>query len=207
MRNSFSEPTLDKKENQLDNDDSTPRLNEKSKKKGVHVELDESLSRYLGYLKKIKHIKDEEEAIESALRIYKKLNMHEWMPYIYRAGNERLLLISHGMFNDILSIIPESRMYDLAKSIALKRKVLRTFDPDLDLSEIDNWDIILSEMEDRGWGKFSRESDEIKVEYLVAPLTFIKGYLDALFQVNFNTHLAKEGQLVVLKKSNSKLDL
>ena len=188
----------------MKNDDSLQKLDKKSKKKVVNVELDENLRRYLGYLKKIKHITNEEEAIESALRIYKKLNMHEWMPYIYKAGKERLLLISHGMFNDILNIIPEPRMYDLARSIALKRKVLRSFDPDLDLREMENWDIILSEMEDMGWGKFSRESEEIKVEYIAVPITFLKGYLDALFQVSFDTYVAKDGQLIVLKKSDSK---
>jgi hypothetical protein len=127
----------------LNNDDSIPELN-KEKENCLRVDLSDSLKRYLGYLKKIKYIRDEEEAVESALEIYKKLNMHEWMPYIYRSGNERLLIISHGMFNDILSTIPESRLYDLAKSIALKRKVLRTFDPNLDLTQVDNWGIILN---------------------------------------------------------------
>lgn len=184
----------------MNNDESSPELNRD--KNRVTVELDDGLRRYLGYLKMIKHIKNEEEAIESALQIYKKLNMHEWMPYIYRAGNERLLIISHGMFNDILSTIPESRLYDIAKSTALKRKVLRTFDPNLDLTRMDNWSIILNEMENMGWGKFSRDGDEVKVEYLGVPLMFIRGYLEALFNVEFETHVAKEGRITVLKKAS-----
>jgi hypothetical protein len=182
----------------LNNDDSIPELN-KEKENCLRVDLSDSLKRYLGYLKKIKYIRDEEEAVESALEIYKKLNMHEWMPYIYRSGNERLLIISHGMFNDILSTIPESRLYDLAKSIALKRKVLRTFDPNLDLTQVDNWGIILNEMENMGWGKFTRDGDEIKIEYPGIPHIFVKGYLEALFNVKFDAHVTMDGKLMVLK--------
>lgn len=173
------------------------------KDKFIKIDLDKSLRRYLSYLKKIKNIKDEEEAIESALQIYKKLNMHEWMPYIYRSGNERLLIISHGMFNDILSTIPESRLFDLAKSIALKRKVLRTFDPNLDLTQVDNWGIILNEMENLGWGKFTRDGDEIKIEYPGIPLVFIRGYLEALFNQEFCVHVTMDGKIMVLRPQKS----
>ncbi|MBD3206330.1 hypothetical protein GF319_08300 [Candidatus Bathyarchaeota archaeon] len=179
-----------------------PELNEE-KDNFIKIDLDKSLRRYLNYLKKIKNIKDEEEAIESALQIYKKLNMHEWMPYIYRSGNERLLIISHGMFNDILSTIPESRLFDLAKSIALKRKVLRTFDPNLDLTQVDNWSIILNEMENLGWGKFTRDGDEIKIEYPGIPLVFIRGYLEALFNQEFCAHVTMDGKIMVLRPQKS----
>jgi hypothetical protein len=186
----------------LDSDETLPELHEK-KNDSIEIDLDESLRRYLGYLKKIKHIKNEEEAIESALEIYKKLNMHEWMPYIYRSGNERLLIISHGMFNDILSTIPESRLHDLAKSIALKRKVLRTFDPNLDLTQLDNWNIILNEMENLGWGKFSRDFNEIKIEYPGVPLSFLRGYLEALFNIEFSAHVTTDGKIMVLRPKDS----
>lgn len=186
----------------MNNDDSRSELNDK-KDNSIKIDLDENLRRYLGYLKKIKHIKDEEEAIESALEIYKKLNMHEWMPYIYRSGNERLLIISHGMFNDILSTIPESRLYDLAKSIALKRKVLRTFDPNLDLTQVDNWSIILNEMENLGWGKFTRDGSEIKIEYPGIPLVFLRGYLEALFNIEFRAHVTTDGKIMVLRPQDS----
>ncbi|MBN2335437.1 hypothetical protein JXL21_07725, partial [Candidatus Bathyarchaeota archaeon] len=86
------------------------------------IELDDDLRRYLRFLGRIKRIKSEEEAVLAALRIYKKLNMHEWLPYVYRSGSERLLIVGHGTFNDILSAMSESRLYDVARASALKRK-------------------------------------------------------------------------------------
>jgi len=103
------------------------------------IDLDDDLSRYLSFLERIKRIKNKEEAVLTALRIYKKLNMHDWLPYVYRSGTERLLIVDHGTFNDILSTMSESRLYDVARATALKRKVLRSADPNLDLTSVDNW--------------------------------------------------------------------
>ncbi len=165
----------------------------------VTIELEDDLRRYLSFLERIKHIKNKEEAVLAALRIYKKLNMHEWLPYVYRSGTERLLIVDHGTFNDILSTIPETRLYDVARATALKRKVLRSADPELDLTSVDNWGIILSELENMGWGKFTREGREIMVEYLGVPLTFLRGYLESLFRVEFQTHMVKGGELIILR--------
>jgi hypothetical protein len=169
----------------------------------VTIELDDDLRRYLSFLERIKHIKNKEEAVLAALRIYKKLNMHEWLPYVYRSGTERLLIIDHGTLNDILSTIPETRLYDVARATALKRKVLRSADPELDLTSVDNWGIILSELENLGWGKFTQEGSEIMVEFLGVPLTFLRGYLESLFRVEFQTHIVKGGELIILRPFQS----
>ncbi len=175
---------------------SARRLSEENE---VTIELEDDLRRYLSFLERIKHIKNKEEAVLAALRIYKKLNMHEWLPYVYRSGTERLLIVDHGTFNDILSTIPETRLYDVARATALKRKVLRSADPELDLTSVDNWGIILSELENLGWGKFTQEGREIMVEYLGVPLTFLRGYLESLFRVEFQTHMVKGGELIILR--------
>ena len=43
------------------------------------VRLDDDLKRYLSFLENSHLIRDREEAILAALRIFKKLNMHEWL--------------------------------------------------------------------------------------------------------------------------------
>ncbi|MBN2334549.1 hypothetical protein JXL21_03245, partial [Candidatus Bathyarchaeota archaeon] len=80
----------------------------------------------------------------------------------------------------------------------LKRKVLRAVDPEMDLTSVDNWGVILGELENLGWGRFTRSGREISVEYLGVPLTFLRGYLESLFRVEFQTHVAKGGELIVL---------
>jgi len=165
----------------------------------ITIELDDDLRRYLSFLERIQRIKNKEEAALAALSIYKKLNMHDWLPYVYRSGTERLLIVDHGTFNDILSTMSESRLYDVARATALKRKVLRSVDPNLDLTSVDNWGIILSELENLGWGRFTRDGNEIVVEFLGIPLTFLRGYLESLFRVEFQTHVVKGGELIILR--------
>jgi hypothetical protein len=183
----------------LNDEEETASARRLSEENEVTIELEDDLRRYLSFLERIKHIKNKEEAVLAALRIYKKLNMHEWLPYVYRSGTERLLIVDHGTFNDILSTMSESRLYDVARATALKRKVLRSADPELDLTSVDNWGIILSELENMGWGRFTQEGSEIMVEYLGVPLTFLRGYLESLFRVEFQTHIVKGGELIILR--------
>lgn len=180
-----------------DEEDALP-VRRHSKDNELTIELDDDLRRYLSFLERIKHIKNKEEAVLAALRIYKKLNMHDWLPYVYRSGTERLLIVDHGTFNDILSTMSESRLYDVARATALKRKVLRSADPNMGLTSVDNWGIILSELENLGWGRFTRDGSEIVVEFLGVPLTFLRGYLESLFRVEFQTHVVRGGELIIL---------
>jgi hypothetical protein len=174
--------------------DSTPDVGDYDLK----LHLDEDLKRYMRFLERIKHVKDKEEAALSALRIFKKLNMHEWMPYIYRNGSERILIVSQGMLNDVLSAMSEKKLYQVARTTALKRKVLESFDPELDLGDPDNWDVVLNELENMGWGRFIRDETEIMIEFLGVPLTFLRGYLEMLFRVEFKCLKARQGELMVL---------
>lgn len=169
--------------------------------------LDADLYRYLGLLEMFKLIKSKEKAVEAAIRIFKKLNMQDWMPYVYRVGQERVLLIGQGLLYDIFSSMSELKLYEVARISAFKRKRLEPFDPELDLVEPENWDVILNELENFGWGKFTREGDEIMVEFLAIPLVFLRGYLEALFQATFGTHETKMKGVYVLKRDRVKREI
>lgn len=168
--------------------------------KEMRLALDDDLYRYLSLLEKMKFIQSKEEAVVAAIRIFKKLNMHDWLPYIYRISSERVLIMGQGMLYDVFSSMSETELYNIARLSALKRKVLVPFDPELDLTETENWDVILNEIQDFGWGKMSREGEEIMVEYLGVPLVFLKGYLEALFRVSFRIHVTKMKDIYVLSK-------
>ncbi len=162
------------------------------------VRLDDDLKRYLTFLEGSRLIRDREEAVLAALRIYKKLNMHEWLQYVYRLGDQRILMVSHGMLNDIFTSVSEAQLYEIARMSALKRRIVDPFDPELDLSESSNWGVILNELENLGWGKFSRNGGEMMVEFLGVPIAFLTGYLETLFQVEFTITRALDGGVYVL---------
>jgi len=140
----------------------------------------------------------------SALRIFKKLNMHDWMPYVYRLNDERVLMIGRGMLHDIFTSMSEAKLYDVARLTALKRRVINPIDPQLDLGEAANWGVILNGLENMGWGKFTQEDDEVMVEYLGVPIVFLKGYLETLFQVEFRIHQAMDGEVYILIRERTK---
>jgi hypothetical protein len=173
----------------------------------ITVRLDRDLYRYIRFLEATKIIGRKEDALLAALRIFKRLNMHDWLPSIYRMGDERVLMISQGMLHDIFTSISESKLYDIARMTALKRKVIKPYDPELDLNEPDNWGVILNGLENMGWGKFTQEGEEIMAEYLVVPIAFLKGYLETLFQAEFSVHQTREGDIYVLSRERSKAEV
>jgi hypothetical protein len=174
------------------------------KSKELTIPLDDDLDRYLNFLEKIKLVRHKEDAVLAAIRIFKKLNMHDWLPYIYRSGTERVLIMSHGMLNDIFTSVTEGKLYEIARVSALKRTMIDPLDPNLILTELENWDIVLIELENMGWGKFTRIEEEIMVEYSGIPIMFLKGYLETLFQVEFRIHQTKKGDVYVLSKERMK---
>lgn len=175
--------------------------------KEVCVQLDDDLYRYLRLLEKFNLVKCKEEAVIAAIRIFKKLNMQDWLPYIYRVGKDRVLIVGQGMLHDVFNSINETRLYAVARTSAIKRKILKPFDPELDLTEPKNWDVVLNELQSFGWGKFTLKGDEIMVEFLGIPIVFLKGYLETLFQVDFSIHMTKTSDIYVLSKDRSKRDV
>lgn len=176
-------------------------------RKEITIPLDDDLDRYFKFLEKIKLVKQKEDAALAALRIYKKLNMHDWLPYVYRSGNERLIILGQGMLHDIFSSLSEPGLYDIARMTALKRKVINPIDPDLDLKEPNNWDVIFNELENMGWGKFTRDGEEIMIEFLGVPIAFLKGYVETLFQVVFKIHQMRSGEVYVLSKEKDRTEI
>jgi hypothetical protein len=176
-------------------------------KKEITIPLDDDLDRYFKFLERIKLVRQREDAALAALRIYKKLNMHDWLPYVYRSGSERLIIMGQGMLHDIFTSVSEPRLYDIARITALKRKVINPVDPDLDLKEPDNWDVIFNELENMGWGKFTRDGEEVMIEFLGVPIVFLRGYLETLFQVEFKVHQTKSGEVYVLTKEKDKSEV
>ena len=175
--------------------------------KEIIIPLDDDLDRYFKFLERIKLVRQREDAALAALRIYKKLNMHDWLPYVYRSGSERLIIMGQGMLHDIFTSVSEPRLYDIARITALKRKVINPIDPDLDLKEPDNWDVIFNDLENMGWGKFTRDGDEVMIEFLGVPIAFLKGYVETLFQVEFKVHQSKSGEVYVLSKEKDKAEI
>ncbi len=176
-------------------------------KKEITIPLDDDLDRYFKFLERIKLVRQREDAALAALRIYKKLNMHDWLPYVYRSGSERLIIMGQGMLHDIFTSVSEPKLYDIARITALKRKVINPIDPDLDLKEPDNWDVIFNDLENMGWGKFTRDGDEVMIEFLGVPIAFLKGYVETLFQVEFKIHQSKSGEVYVLSKEKEKTEI
>jgi hypothetical protein len=187
--------------------DESPRSGPDNPRAGpeeITIPLDDDLSRYLEFLQRTKLIRHKEEAVLSALRIFKKLNMHDWMPYVYRLNDERVLMVGRGMLHDIFTSMSEAKLYDIARLTALKRRVINPMDPQLDLGEVANWGVILNGLENMGWGKFTQEDDEVMVEYLGVPIVFLKGYLETLFQVEFRIHQAMDGEVYILIRERTK---
>ena len=93
----------------------------------IIISIDDDLKRYLQFLELMKIVRNKEEAVLGSLKIFKKLNMHDWLPYIYRHGTERLIIITQSMVNDLFNSISDIRLYDTARTSALKKKALNRY--------------------------------------------------------------------------------
>jgi hypothetical protein len=174
------------------------------RKREINIELDSDLYNYIAFLEKIKRVKKKEEAAVIALRIFKKLNLQDWYPNVYRSGQERILMISQGMIRDLFSSFSEPQLTKLSRMIARNRITLDTFDTRLDLDDPENWDVILKEMENYGWGSFTQKNGDIRVEQLGLPISFIKNYLETLFKTRFNIEALNDEKIYILKKDRSR---
>jgi hypothetical protein len=147
----------------------------------------------LCFLEKIQRVKNKEDAIISAIRIFKKLNMQDWFPTFYRIGQERVIITPTGIIQDLVSTLDEKTLYNTSKKIAINRKSLNFFDTELDLFEYNNWGIVLNEMEHFGWGHYKLIDSTIQVKHPALPQSFIKGYLETLFNIKFQVEQISEG--------------
>ena len=151
----------------------------------VTFKIQEDLYRYWDFLEKSRFTRSKEEALSTALEFYRILSMHDWLPFTYRMGGGRVLLMDTTMVLDFFHLLTNQEIFDAARTTALKRKVTNPFFRDIDFSNPQNWPIVLREMEIMGWGKFKRFGDNIEVEFCMLPALYLQGYFEGMFGLHF----------------------
>ena len=172
--------------------------------KQLTIALDDDLYRYLSFLERRKLIRSKDQAVVSSLEFYKMLAMHEWLPYVYRLGGGRVILVDASALKDVFQAMTDEEMYNVAKMAAFKRKLTSPMLQNVDLSNPDNWPLILREMELMGWGKFTKVRSEIKVELCALPLPYVLGYTETMFGTSFRHHRTKISDVNVLVAEGKK---
>jgi hypothetical protein len=174
--------------------------------KELSVDLDDDLYFYLELLERTLFIKSKEDAVKKSLTLFKDLGMHDWVPNLYRIGSSRVIIMERGMLLDIFELLTEHETYRAGTLTAMKRKVLKPEFRDINLTKPGNWMIVLKELENLGWGVFSKTDNEIKVENSAVPTTYLRGYLETMFKVEMTEHPTKVEGLVVFIAGEKKLD-
>lgn len=169
--------------------------------RSLEISLDDDLYNFLEFLERTRFIKNKEEAIQKAMIFFKKLSIHDWLPDFYRIGNNRMLFMDRGMLLDIFELLTDNETYRAGQLTAMKRKVMKPEYRDINFQKQANWLIVLKELENFGWGKFSKVNNEIKIESSAVPTNYLKGYLETMFKVEFEEHQTKiEGLTIFLVK-------
>ena len=143
-------------------------------------------------------IENKEQALSTALEFYKGLAMHDWLPYIYRLGGGRVLVMDTGAIKDIFHNLTNSEIFDASKMTALKRKIINPLFKGVDLSNPEHWQLVLNELENMGWGKFTRIDNEIMVEFCEIPTPYLLGYFEVMFKTKFTIHPVKMPDITLL---------
>lgn len=154
--------------------------------KEVTFTISDDLYRYLSFLEKSRFILSKEEALSTALEFYRMLALHDWLPFTYRMGGGRVMLMDVTMILDFLHLLTNQEILNAARTSALKRKVTNPFFRDVDFSCPENWSIVLREIEIMGWGKFTQFRNKIQVECCALPALYLKGYFQGMFGQHFS---------------------
>jgi hypothetical protein len=170
------------------------------------AEIDDDLYNYLDFLERTRFIKNKNEALKKALLLFKRLSMHDWLPDIYRIGENRVLILDRGMLLDLFESLSEVETYRAGSMTALKRKVLKPEFRDINLTHKGNWPLILNELQNLGWGTFERIEDEIKIENSAVPAAYLRGYLETMFKVHLSEHRTNIDELILFKVQSKKHD-
>lgn len=174
--------------------------------KSLMVDLDDDTYNYLEFLERMMFIRSKDEAVQKALTLFKRLSMHDWLPDIYRIGDSRIILMDRGMLLDIFELLTEFEIYRAGNLTALKRKVMKPEFRDIDLTKPGNWMIVLKELENFGWGTFSKVGNEIKVEHCAVPTQYLRGYLESMFKMELEEHRTRVEGLTVFIARRPRLD-
>ena len=168
--------------------------------KEVTFKIKDNLYRYLDFLEKSRFTRSKEEALHTALEFYRILSMHDWLPFTYRMGGGRVLLMDVTMVLDFFHLLNNREIFDAAKTSALKRKVTNPFFRDVDFSNPSNWSLVLREMEIMGWGRFKHQGSNIEVESCMLPAPYLRGYFEGMFGAHFNLKYSKANDVVIYSK-------
>ena len=174
--------------------------------KEITVHVDDDTYNYLEFLERTRYIKNKEQALNKALLFFKKLSMHDWLPDIYRIGENRVIVMDRGMLLDLFESLTEYETYRAGSMTAIKRKVLKPEFRDLNLTKKANWPLVLKELENLGWGKFERVEDEIMIENSALPPEYLRGYLEMMFKVNLAEHKTSIQDLLILRVVDEKIE-
>jgi hypothetical protein len=164
--------------------------------KTVKSQVSDDLFRYLTFLEKTRFVNSKEEILNTALEYYRRLAMHDWLPFTYRMGGGRVMFMDTTMILDFFHVLTNREILNAARTSALKRKVTNPFFKGLDLSDSRNWSIVLREMEIMGWGKFTHLGDRVRVESCILPATYLQGYLEGMFGGRFKHRQSKTANVM-----------
>jgi hypothetical protein len=174
--------------------------------KEVKVEIEDDLYNYLEFLERTRYIRNKNEALHKALLFFRRLSMHDWLPDIYRIGENRVVIMDRGMLLDLFESLTEYEIYRVGSMTALKRKVLKPEFRDINLTKKANWPLVLNELQNLGWGTFEKVEDEIKIENMAVPPQYLKGYLETMFKVTLEEHHTNIQDLIVFKVAKPRED-
>ena len=79
--------------------------------KEIKVEIDDDLYNYLEFLERTRYIRNKNEALHKALLLFRRLSMHDWLPDIYRIGENRVIVMDRGMLLDLFESLTEYETY------------------------------------------------------------------------------------------------
>jgi len=179
--------------------------------KEVTFPVSNGLYRYLSFLEKARFIRSKEEAISTALEFYRILAMHDWLPFTYRMGGGRVMLMDTTMILDFFHMLTNQEILNAARTTALKRKVTNPYFKDVDFSRPENWSLVLKEMEIMGWGKFTRFGNKIQAESCILPALYLQGYFGGMFGQRFSYRASKTPNAMIFvgekKRMGSKENL
>jgi hypothetical protein len=163
----------------------------------ITVNISEDLYRNITFLEKSQFVKSKGEAVATALEFYRRLAMHDWLPYMYRMGGGRVVLMDTVMLSDLFHLMTNQAIYNAARASALKRKLTNPYFKDVDFAQTENWPLVLRELEIMGWGKFTKFRNEIRVEFCTFPEPYLLGYFESMFKVEFERHPSRIPEMTV----------
>jgi len=162
------------------------------------ISLPEEMDRYLRFLEKARFIKNRKQAVLASLEFFKRLGMHDWLPYIYRVGGFRVALVDTSFLSEVFQLLSDAELFGLGRKLGLRKKDENPIYTELDTRLVENWPIVLRDLEILGWGKFELFGNEVKIESCCMPTPFILGFFEGIFDTPFKPYFTKIQDIIVM---------